>query len=249
MNRIPLFFGAQSDSLNASSENWSAVARSGYVRTLGQYRLFCPVGFEPHYAYPLLLWLHSGGHDAEQLLRVMPWISLRNFVAVAPCAPRFDQECGGYFWPTDTGRLEAAEETVFAALEAARRHYPVHPQRIFVAGYQDGGTLALHLGLTYPGQFAGAASINGPYPRDARPLRCLAQLRRLPLWIAQGDTATLYPTPQLQEDMKLFHAAGMTVMVRQYTCGDEIHARMLADLNTWIMEKIAQQAQPESYPC
>ena len=44
---------------------------------------FAPLHYEANYAYPLLIWLHGGGDSERQLRRIMPHISLRNYVAVA----------------------------------------------------------------------------------------------------------------------------------------------------------------------
>src|SRR5580658_5486284 len=45
---------------------------------------FAPMHYEPGYSYPLLVWLHGAGCDERQLLRIMPLVSMRNYVAVAP---------------------------------------------------------------------------------------------------------------------------------------------------------------------
>src|SRR5689334_12243455 len=45
--------------------------------------LFGPLHYEPNYAYPLLVWLHGAGDDESQLKRIMPLVSLRNYVGVA----------------------------------------------------------------------------------------------------------------------------------------------------------------------
>ncbi|MCL2348313.1 MAG: hypothetical protein FWC50_08635 [Planctomycetaceae bacterium] len=47
--------------------------------------LFAPMHYEPGYAYPLIVWLHGNGTAGErQLMKIMPIISMRNYVAVAP---------------------------------------------------------------------------------------------------------------------------------------------------------------------
>ena len=48
------------------------------------YALFAPLHYESGYAYPLIVWLHGRGNDERQLLRIMPQVSMRNYVAVAP---------------------------------------------------------------------------------------------------------------------------------------------------------------------
>ena len=46
--------------------------------------LFAPMHYEPGYAYPLIVWLHGTGGDQRQLQRVMPLVSMRNYVAITP---------------------------------------------------------------------------------------------------------------------------------------------------------------------
>jgi phospholipase/carboxylesterase len=49
-----------------------------------QHILVSPIYYEAGYSYPLFVWLHDQGCDERQILRLMPQISLRNYVAVAP---------------------------------------------------------------------------------------------------------------------------------------------------------------------
>ena len=67
---------------------------------------FGPQHYEPQYAYPLIVWLHGRGDDERQLLRVMPHVSMRNYVAVAPaaiaCRPREAKSSSAGCKPTTT---------------------------------------------------------------------------------------------------------------------------------------------------
>lgn len=45
---------------------------------------FAPAHYESGYAYPLLVWLHGDGHSERDLAEIMPHVSVRNHVAVAP---------------------------------------------------------------------------------------------------------------------------------------------------------------------
>ena len=61
--------------------------QSGLFATSSQdtvYTLFAPLHYEPGYSYPLIVWLHGHGNDERQLVRIMPLVSMRNYVAVAP---------------------------------------------------------------------------------------------------------------------------------------------------------------------
>src|SRR5690606_5013251 len=127
------------------------------------YRIFTPLHYEKNYAYPLLVWLHGAGGDETQLERIMPHVSLRNHVAVAPRA-------AGLVWEQTSGGIAHAERVIFEAIEAAQARLNIARQRIFIAGYQDGGAMALRVAMRHPRCFAGAATLCGPFPRGLQPL-------------------------------------------------------------------------------
>lgn len=54
--------------------------------------LFSPMHYEPGYAYPLLIWLHGPAQDERQIMKLMPLISMRNYVAIAPRGVRVRSE-------------------------------------------------------------------------------------------------------------------------------------------------------------
>ena len=142
--------------------------------------------------------------------------------------------------------MAAAEASVFDCLETAREKFSVAPHRIFLAGYQAGGTMAFRLGLKYPRRFAGILSLGGPFPTGNSPLAYFEQARQLPLFIAQGRYSELYPVETTCQELRLFHAAGMHVTLRQYPCGDELNAQMLHDMNVWIMELVTGSTATET---
>ena len=51
-----------------------------------------PLHYERNYAYPLVVWLHGPGDNERQLQRIMPLVSMRNFVSIGP---RSAGVCGG----------------------------------------------------------------------------------------------------------------------------------------------------------
>jgi hypothetical protein len=63
-------------------------------------------------------------------------------------------------------------------------------------------------------------------------------VRQLPIFIANGRESTEYPVERTCEELRLFHAAGMAVTLRQYPCGDELTTQMLSDMDEWIMERV-----------
>ncbi len=248
MNRIPSLTGLGSfaTSRNPSQLEHSIVTSSDSVSF--PHVIFAPIHYEKNYDYPLLVWLHGGETDERQMLRVMPLISMRNYVAVAPRAPWRGEQNTGYRWRQSSSAVSESAQLVFQSIEAAARKYHIARHRVFLAGYGCGGEMALRIGLQNPRAFAGVLSVGGRFPRGSSPLVQLHEARRLPLFIAQARDSQEYRIDQLCEDLRLFHAAGMCVTVRQYSCGDVIHQRMLHDINVWVMEHVTGTSAASSAP-
>jgi phospholipase/carboxylesterase len=237
------------------SRNARANAESG-VLSAGHggapYSLFTPMHYEPNYAYPLLVWLHGRGGDERQLKRIMPHVSLRNYAGVAPrgastcSAGRLRSE--GFDWSQSPQDFVQAEARVFSAIHSASLQLNISPSRIFLAGFDTGGTMALRLAMLHPSKFAGVLSIGGRFPTARAPLSRLNTARHVPLFIASGRDSTDYPPEDVCADLRLFHTAGMSVDLRQYPCGHEIDTLMLADIDRWIMQQIngVQTAEPST---
>jgi phospholipase/carboxylesterase len=197
-----------------------------------------PLCYEANYAYPLLVWLHSAGDNEQQLLRIMEHVSLRNYAAVGPRGVVAGPHEHAYGWTCELSAAEPAWRSVSESIGTACKQYHINRDRIFLAGLNDGGTMALRLALSQPESFAGAASIGGPFPMNCGALSRLAAVRDLPLLLMRGLESSTYGEEQLCEEIRLFHAARMSVHLRQYTCGDELIVPMLRDLDSWMMEQV-----------
>jgi phospholipase/carboxylesterase len=120
----------------------------------------------------------------------------------------------------------------------------VAPSRVFLAGFDAGGTMAFRVAMNYPDRFAGVLSICGAFPSGHRPFGRLTQARRLPMFLAVGRDSREYPPFRACADLRLLHAAGMSITLRQYPCAQELTQQMLRDVDRWIMEQIAPPADP-----
>ena len=206
--------------------------------------LFSPLHYESGYAYPLIVWLHGRGKtDERQLMKVMPMISMRNFVAIAPRGLECDTDSNSNSehsgWPSSDHAYFEAQKRVFECIEIARGKCHINQRRIFLVGTGEGGTMAFQLGLHSPNRFAGIVSLGGRFPRGN--LTQLHAIRKLPCLLSVGRESRTLTTPSLAKDMMLFHTAGMSVTVRQYPCGDGLSINMLEDVNRWIMERVTGQ--------
>lgn len=199
--------------------------------------VFAPLHYEPNYAYPLLVWLHGPGDDERQLQRIMPLVSMRNYVAVAPRGNRrAEDRSQGMTWDHSPAAIESAEQNVFDAIDAARQRFHIADRRIFLCGFECGGTTALRIAWSNPRRFAGVLTLGGPMPEQSPNLVHWDAVRSLPVLLAQGRDSLAYTEQSLCSNLRLCHNAGISVTVRQYPCGDGLTQYMLHDIDLWMME-------------
>jgi phospholipase/carboxylesterase len=200
---------------------------------------FAPIHYEPGYAYPLLVWLHSTAGNEHELRQVMPLVSMRNYVAVAPRGPSpHPRYASQYGWRQSQDEIELAEAGVAECVAATERRFNIHPNRIFLVGCGAGGTMALRIAWNDPNRYAGVVSIGGPLPKRWRPLHRVNAVRRVPCLLVTSRDSGDYPASQVCTDLRLLHSAGCTVALRQYPGRDELTNNMLSDLNRWLMHLV-----------
>src|SRR4051794_41904352 len=82
-------------------------------------RTFLPTGYEPRYPYPLLVFFHGHGGSEEQILRLAPRLSRRNYICISLRGPdtlgaRADGRMG-YTWGPDGTANTLVEDYVLQA--------------------------------------------------------------------------------------------------------------------------------------
>lgn len=209
-------------------------------------RTFLPTGYEPHYAYPLILFFHGNGGSEEQILRLAPRLSRRNYICVGLRGPQAleprDDGRLRFGWGHDLQHDALVEDYVLNAVEQTRRCYHVHSERIYLAGVNEGATLAYRLGLLFPDRFAGVIALNGAMPRRGGPLLRLPDIRRLRVFIGHGIANAYVPLSAARRDYSLLYTAGLDVGWHTYPANHRLHPDMLRDIDRWIIRSFEEAA-------
>ncbi len=206
-------------------------------------RTFLPAGYEPRYAYPLLVFFHGQGGTEEQILRLAPRLSRRNFISIGLRGPvptgSLIAGRSGYSWggPAHQTMLE---DYLIHAVQQTRRTYHVHSERVYLAGFAEGAALAYRLGLDLAGKVAGVISLNGCMPRQHRPLLRLPETRALRVFIAHGIANSVVPFGMARDDYRLLASAGVPVAFHSYPTNHRLHSDMLRDLNRWMVARCTE---------
>jgi phospholipase/carboxylesterase len=202
-------------------------------------RTFLPTGYEPRYAYPLLVLFHGHGGSEEQVLRLAPRLSRRNYICISLRGPQTLVSHEGrlrYSWGPEGHFDSQVEDYVLQAVEHTRRSYHVHSERIYLAGICEGACLAYRMGLLFPEKFGGVIALNGLMPRQGRPLFRLPALRQLRVFMGHGIANSYAPLSLAQGDQRLLYTAGLSVELNTYPTNHRLHPDMLRDINRWVME-------------
>ena len=198
---------------------------------------FLPARYESGYEYPLVIWLHNNGYNENQINDVMPHISTRNYVGVGIRGSKAVDASGRRFdWLHTPAAISRCEDAVWQAVDDACERYSIHRDRIFLAGYGEGGTMARRVAFQRSSNFAGCVALGGRLPRGGAVFGDLTSARKLKnLWAVamHGRSMT---DEDFDNDIRLAADARLRLEVRRYTTADEMVAEVLRDVNGWMMQ-------------
>ena len=203
--------------------------------------MYLPEGYEPRFAYPLLIWLHADGANEQQLQSVMPQISKRNYLGIGFRGTSDDGRSapGAFHWQYGDEKLVEFAEEIDETLDEVRRYMRINTQRIYLAGLDGGARMALELLLNFPERYHGAVALGGAIPSTdgfARRFRTLSS-RRVLLGYRKRDSSiklrkNVYSAAKLEQ-------TGVRVETRLYESEDDAHPQMLRDADRWLMAEFA----------
>ncbi|MEX0715046.1 MAG: hypothetical protein WD066_00585 [Planctomycetaceae bacterium] len=202
--------------------------------------LFIPEHYEPAYPYPLIVWLHGGGRSERELTELMPCVSERNHIGLAfrGTRPGRNAPLGGFRWPDSAGDVSRFASELHDTVCRLRRAFHVHSERIHLAGFDEGATLALRLLLARPEWFAGAVAFGPKYPGGPGALTRFRDLSGKRALIGTGTRSACAPISEAVRTGRLLHSAGLEVTTRTYDAAHELTGEMLAHLNHWVMDAL-----------
>jgi phospholipase/carboxylesterase len=207
-------------------------------------RTFLPTGYEPNYPYPLVVFLHRDGGNDDQVLRMAPRVSRRNYICISlrgpqPMGLRADGRLA-FGWGEEGEYDDFVEEYLMRAVDITRRSYHVHSERIYIAGIEEGATQAFRIGQRMPEKLAGIISLNGtlPTPDENGPLFSSPECRQLRVLMCHGTQNENIRIDRSESDRNTLYAANMEVSYETYQTNHKLHPHMLRDMNRWIMGNV-----------
>lgn len=202
------------------------------------------------------IWLHGQGASSEDLTPI-----LRNLTGsrelglryLAPDAPvrrlRANGKRPGRAWydvetpesdAIDAESLNEAHSRLVSLLDGERQGTPTN--RILIAGFSQGGAMALHTGLQYPHRLAGIIILSGEllYPEELSE-RIHPANADTPILMIHGQEDDLIPVEEARANRDRLRSLGLAVEWHELPLGHEISLDTVAIADQWIQARLNEQ--------
>jgi phospholipase/carboxylesterase len=195
-----------------------------------------------------VIWLHglgADGHDFEPIvpeLGLPPTLRLRFVFPHAPVQPvtiNGGLAMRAWYDITNDGRQDAAgirasQQRVEALIEREKSR-GVAPARIVLAGFSQGGAIALHTGLRHPERLAGILALSTYLPlADTLAAEAHPANREVPIFMAHGTEDPLIPLARARASRDALRALGYQVEWHEYPMPHSVCAEEIAHIGAWL---------------
>jgi phospholipase/carboxylesterase len=201
-----------------------------------------------------IVWLHGLGADGHDFEPLVPHLGLegRGVRFVFPHAPRravainmgllmpawFDVRSADFGSQIDDAGIRASAGQV-EALVAREKERGVPAERILLAGFSQGGVIALHTALRHPERLAGVVALSTFLPQESSARTELSAANAgLPIFMGHGDEDPMIPIAWAEAACDRLQALGHPVAWKSYPMEHQICAEEIADIAAWIGERL-----------
>jgi len=200
-----------------------------------------------------VIWLHGLGADGHDFESIVPELGLPIAVRfIFPHAPiravTVNQGAAMRAWYDilSMERTDLEDKTgIYASaasvgdLIAIEIERGVPAKRIVLAGFSQGGAIALHTALRYPAQLAGVLALSTYLPlRETLDAERSDANRAVPLMMAHGQQDTVISEHLGQASRGYLQDRGYSIDWFSYPMGHSVCAQEIADISHWLAARL-----------
>ena len=194
-----------------------------------------------------VIWLHGLGADGHDFEPIVPMLNLASKVRfVFPHAPmrkvtiNAGAEMRAWYDIDPRAPLAGTEDIRRSAeqideLVQAEEERGIARSRIVLAGFSQGGVIALHLGLRSQERFAGVMALS-TYLHDHERIGEEVSFASIdtPILMAHGQMDPMIPMARAITSRDALTALGYDVEWREYGMGHQVSPQEIADIGEWL---------------
>ena len=199
-----------------------------------------------------VIWLHglgADGHDFEPIvpeLGLPERLQLRFVFPHAPVRPvTLNQGMRMRAWydiyrlgggPEDEAGIRASQALLEALVEAEKRR-GIASGRIVIAGFSQGGAIALQTALRHGERLAGVLALSTYLPlNDQLPAERSAANRDVPIFMAHGTYDDIIPVSRAEQSCRVLEGLGYTVQWHAYPMPHSVCAEEIAAISAFLQD-------------
>ncbi|NBA98059.1 alpha/beta hydrolase [Pseudomonas sp. R5(2019)] len=201
-----------------------------------------------------VIWLHGLGADRYDFLPVAEVLlqTLKTTRFVFPQAPTRPVTInGGYAMPSwydikamsparsiDEEQLEASAQSVIALVEK-QREAGIDPNRIFLAGFSQGGAVVLHAAfLRWQGPLGGVLALSTYAPTFNENVQLSASQQRIPVLCLHGQYDDVVQNAMGRSAYEQLKQWGVTATWQEYPMTHEVLPEEIRDIGVWLSDRL-----------
>jgi phospholipase/carboxylesterase len=211
-------------------------------------------GDTPRFA---VIWMHGLGADGSDFVPVVPHLGLDDAPSIRfvfPNAPQIPVSCnGGYVMPAwydiislapnarevDAAGVRRSREAIRRLIERENQR-GVPSERIFVAGFSQGGAIAYSTALTHPQRLAGIVALSTYIPTpELLEAEATAVNAGLPIFAAHGNEDDVVSPELGTRARNLVQSLGHAVEWREYPMPHSVCIEEIIDIGAWLRQRMA----------
>jgi phospholipase/carboxylesterase len=196
-----------------------------------------------------VIWLHGLGADGNDFAPIVPELRLPKAAIrfVFPHAPVQPVTINGgmrmraWYDITDGAirredeRGVRASQVLIETLIAREKKRGTKAERLVLAGFSQGGAIALHTGLRHPERIAGIMALSTYVPvAEKLSAEASAANRHVPIFMAHGTHDPVIPLARAEQSRGLLESLGYPVEWREYGMPHSVCPEELADIGAWL---------------
>ena len=197
-----------------------------------------------------VIWMHGLGADGNDFVPVVEMLNLPHVRFILPHAPYLNvTRNNGYemrAWYDIYGLTPISREdetginesqTAINALIAQEISRGIAPERIVLAGFSQGGAIALHTALRYPHRLAGVLALSTylPLKNNLADEKSSAN-QPIPIFMAHGVDDDIITMERCQDSLAVLHAQNYHIDWHEYPMAHSVCMPEIADIQLFLSQ-------------
>lgn len=199
-----------------------------------------------------ILWMHGLGADGHDFAPIVQELALPGVRFILPHAPYqpismnngYEMRAWYDIYGLEMGSRQDATgirqmQLQIAALIEQEIAHGIAPQRILLAGFSQGGAIALHTALRYPHALGGVLALSTYLPlKDELEQEASSANQALPIFMAHGSFDSVITPEVAKRSAECLLKLGYAVQWHEYAMAHSVHPQEIDDIRAFVMERL-----------